>query len=120
MSAAKAMDPTPERRREHRVPVQLPILVRGIDLEGDHFEERASSVNLCRGGVAFSTRYALALGDRLQINIPVAPTPSQPDADFATQARVVHVVPSANPRELIIGVEFTGPHFHRMYVSEAT
>jgi hypothetical protein len=120
MSAARAMDPTPERRREHRVPVHLPILVRGVDLDGDKFEERTSSVNLCRGGAAFNTRYALALGDRLQINIPVAPTPSEPDADFATHGRVVHVLPGVNPRELIIGVEFTGRRFHRMFVSEAT
>ena len=120
MSAARAMDPTPERRRERRVPVHLPIVVRGTDRAGEKFEERTSSVNLCRGGAAFSTRYALALGDRLQINIPVAPTPSDPEGDFATHGRIVHVVPGATVRELIVGVEFTGPRFHRMFVSEAT
>jgi hypothetical protein len=120
MAAARAMDPTPERRRERRVPVHLPILVRGTDRAGEKFEERTSSVNLCRGGAAFSTRYVLALGDRLQINIPVAPTPADPEGDLATHGRVVHVVPGATPRELIVGVEFTGPRFNRMYVSEAT
>jgi PilZ domain len=118
--AARAMEPTLERRRERRVPVHLPILIRGTDGSGQEFEERTSSVNLCRGGAAFATRYALAMGDRLRINIPVAPTPAEPDADFATQGRVVHIVPGANPRELIVGVEFTGARFHRMYVSEST
>ncbi len=120
MNAAAATSPTLERRRERRVPVQLPILVRGTDHAGQKFEERTSSVNLCRGGAAFATRYVLGLGDRLQINIPVAPSAGEPDKEFATQGRVVHIVPGANERELIVGVEFTGPRFHHMFVSEAT
>lgn len=114
------MNPTPERRRERRVPVHLPILVRGTDRAGEKFEEHTSSVNLCRGGAAFATRYSVGLGDCLQINIPVAAGLAAPDADFATQGRIVHVVPGANARELIVGVEFTGPRFHHMYVSETT
>ena len=78
MNAAAATSPTLERRRERRVPVQLPILVRGTDHAGQKFEERTSSVNLCRGGAAFATRYVLGLGDRLQINIPIAPSAGDP------------------------------------------
>ena len=120
MNAATATNPTLERRRERRVPVHLPILVRGTDRAGERFEERTSSVNLCRGGAAFATRYALDLGERLQINIPVPAAGGEPDAEFATQGRIVYVVPGANDRELIVGVEFTGPRFHHMFVSEAT
>ena len=120
MTAASATSPTIERRRERRVPVQLPILVRGTDRAGEKFEERTLSVNLCRGGAAFATRYTVDLGGRVEIDIPVAPPTSEEDAEFSTQGRIVHLAPGRNDREKIVGVEFTGPRFHHMYVSETT
>jgi hypothetical protein len=122
MTAASATSPTPERRRERRVPVRLPMLVRGTDRKGEFFEEHTSSENLCRGGASFTTRYALDLGTRLDISIPAAPSvrERESDAEFSTQGRIVHVAPGKSPFELIIGVEFTGPRFHRMFVSEST
>src|ERR1700693_5229480 len=118
MTAASASTPTLERRRERRVPVNLPMLVRGTDRAGESFEERTSSVNLCRGGAAFATRYALELGSRLEINIPLSPSPGDSEAEFSTQGRIVHVSPGKNDCELLVGVEFTGPRFHHMFVSE--
>jgi hypothetical protein len=120
MTAATATNPIVERRREKRVPVNLPILVRGTDRVGDWFEEHTSSINVCRGGAAFATRYALELGTVLQINIPVAPSAGESDAEFSTQGRVVHVAAGRTDRELLVGLEFTGPRFHRMFVSEST
>jgi hypothetical protein len=120
MTAVSASTPALERRRERRVPVHLPILVRGTDKEGESFEEHTSSENLCRGGVAFATRYAVGLGSHLDIKIPVTSSPGESDSEFSTQGRIVHVAPGKSVRELIVGVEFTGPRFHRMFVSEAT
>jgi c-di-GMP-binding flagellar brake protein YcgR len=120
MTLSTAARPTLERRREHRVQVHLPILVRGTDNAGEKFEEHTTSVNLCRGGAAFATRYALDLGDRLQIDIPVVAPGGDPDKEFSTQGRIVHIVPGESERELIIGVEFTGPRFNHMFVSEST
>jgi hypothetical protein len=96
------------------------MLVRGTDRTGKNFEERTSSVNLCRGGAAFATTYALELGSRLEISIPVASTATEPEAEFSTHGRIVHVAPGRTERELVVGVEFTGPRFHRMFVSEST
>ena len=121
MTAASALTPVPERRRERRVPVNLPHSGSWYrSYAGEWFEERTSSVNLCRGGVAFATRYALDLGCRLEISIPAAQPSVESDAEFATQGRIVHVAPGRNDRELLIGVEFTGPRFHRMFISEST
>jgi hypothetical protein len=120
MTAASATTPALERRRERRVPVNLPMLVRGTDRAGELFEERTSSVNLCRGGAAFATRYAVDLGTRLEISIPITPPAAEAEAEFSTQGRIVHVAPGKNERELLVGVEFTGPRFHRMFVSEST
>ena len=120
MKDGSATSPTLERRRERRVPVQLPMLVRGTDRAGEWFEERTSSVNLCRGGAAFATRFAVELGSQLEINIPVPPVAGGSDVEFATQGRVVHLMPGTQERELIVGVVFTGPRFNRMFVSEST
>jgi len=104
VTSGSASTPALERRRERRVPVHLPMLVRGRDSMGLIFEERTSSENVCRGGAAFSTRHSLA---------------DEP-SEFSTQGRIVHLKPGKSADELIVGVEFTGPRFHRMFVSEST
>jgi PilZ domain-containing protein len=120
MTAASATPPALERRRERRVPVHLPIVVRGMDLTGATFEEHTSIENLCRGGAAFATRYPLNLGIHLEIQIPVVPTAASEDTEFFTQGRIVHVKPGRSQHELIVGVEFTGPRFNPTFLSEAT
>lgn len=120
MTAASSISPTLERRRERRVPLHLPMVVRGTDRTGEKFEERTSSVNLGRGGAAFATRYAVNLGGRLEISIPVAPTAAEPETEFSTEGRIVHLAPAANNSQIIVGVEFTGARFHRVFVSEQT
>lgn len=116
MTASSATTPALERRRERRVPVHLPIVVRGTDLTGMSFEEHTSSENLCHGGAAFATRYPLNLGIQLEIQIP-AVSGANEDREFSTQGRIVHVKPGRDKHEIIVGVEFTGP---RLVVSEAT
>lgn len=120
MTAVSASTPALERRRERRVPVRLPIVVRGTDLTGMSFEERTSSENLCRGGAAFTTRYPLNLGSLLEIKIPVLPTAASQDTEFSTRGRIVHLKQGSDEKESIVGVEFTGPRFNRMFVSEGT
>lgn len=120
MTSASASTPALERRRERRIPVHLPIVVRGQDSGGFPFEEHTACENVCRGGAAFATRYPLDLGGQLEISIPMAATASAEEKEFSTQGRIVHVKPGRDNRELIVGVEFTGPRFHRMFVSENT
>ena len=120
MTSASASTPALERRRERRVPVHLPIVVRGKDLAGFPFEEHTSCENVCRGGAAFATRYPLERGVQLEIRIPVVSSAASDEKEFSTQGRIVHVKPGRDNRELIVGVEFTGPRFHRMFVSENT
>jgi hypothetical protein len=120
MTAASATTPALERRRERRVPVHLPMVVRGTDRTGSPFEERTSSENLCRGGSAFATHQPLDLGDQLEIQIPVSAAAGAEESEFSTQGRIVHMERGRRGYELIVGVEFTGPRFHRMFISEAT
>ena len=120
MTSASASAPALERRRERRIAIRLTMVVSGTDRTGYQFEERVKSENLCRGGLAFASRYPLDLGDPLEIQIPVPPTTNSEEKEFATQGRVVHLAEGRRPEEMIVGVEFTGPRFNRLFVSEAT
>jgi hypothetical protein len=116
-----------KQRSERRIAVRLPLRVRGKDSRGVLFEETTSSENLCRNGAAFVTRFDVAIGSDLEIRIPSAnygarraanSAPRANDTDFATQGRVVHVAESPSAGERIIGVQFTGPRFQRVFRSE--
>jgi hypothetical protein len=120
MTASSASVPTLERRREHRVQVHLPMIVRGTARSGGAFEEHTFSENLCRGGAAIITRYPVDLGTQLEIQIKVFPNSASGDTEFSTQGRIVHVKKGSVEREFVAGVEFTGPHFNRIFVSEST
>jgi len=110
--------PTAERRRERRVDMRLPMQVRGMDTDGATFEERTRSVNICRGGVAFVTRRKLGAGASLEIRIPLPAPGGAAEDEFATVGRVVHIKAATEDNNLIIGVEFTGPRFRRIFQAE--
>ncbi|HET8922595.1 MAG TPA: hypothetical protein VFN26_06315 [Candidatus Acidoferrum sp.] len=99
----------------------------GRDSRGISFEEETSSENLCRSGAAFLTRFDVAIGSKLEIRIPLsqyasrrvgrAAAATNSDADFTTQGRVVHVADTLG--EKLVGVQFTGPRFQRVFRSES-
>ena len=112
------------QRSERRIAVRLPLKVRGFP-----FEEDTASENLCRNGAAFVTRFDVAIGSDLEIHIPFSQYASRrpgssalsrsADADFSTQGRVVHVVEAQSEGEKLVGVQFTGPRFQRVFRSES-
>ena len=126
------------QRSERRIAVRLPLKVRGRDARGFAFEEDTASENLCRNGAAFVTRFDVAIGSDLEIHIPLSNYASRRadravgarnndrlagarnnDADFATHGRVVHVADSRSQGEKLVGVQFTGPRFQRVFRSES-
>jgi PilZ domain-containing protein len=109
-----------KQRSERRISVRLPLKVRGRDSRGVTFEEETSSENLCRNGAAFISRFDVAIGSDLEIRIPFSRYVSRrTENDFATSGRVVHVAESHQPGELLVGVQFTGPRFQRVFRSES-
>src|SRR6266852_3627780 len=109
-----------QQRTERRISVRLPLRVRGRDSRGVAFEEETSSENLCRSGAAFVTRFDVAVGSDLEIRIPFSRYASRRmEKDFATSGRVVHVAESQQPGALLVGVQFTGPRFQRVFRSES-
>ena len=125
-----ALSTTASRQRsERRIAVRLPLKVRGHDARGYAFEEDTASENLGRNGAAFVTRFDIAIGSDLEIRIPFSQysrrrvgrlaAARNNDADFATRGRVVHIAESQSEGEKLIGVQFTGPRFHRVFCSES-
>jgi hypothetical protein len=109
-----------KQRSERRIAVRLPLKVRGRDRRGVTFEEETSSENLCRNGAAFVTRFDVAIGSNLEIRIPTSYYASRRgENDFATQGRVVHVANAESVGEHLVGVQFTGPRFQRVFRSES-
>jgi hypothetical protein len=109
-----------KQRSERRISVRLPLTVRGRDTRGVIFEEDTSSENLCRGGAAFLTRFDLAVGSDLEIRIPFSHyAPRRKEPDFATQGRVIHIAGSPSEGERLVGVQFTGPRFRRLFHPES-
>ncbi len=112
--------PVSRQRSERRIAVHLPMRVRGRDARGVFFEEETSSENLCRNGAAFVTRFDVAIGSDLEIRIPPTYLASRKgESDFATHGRVVHVGNSQSQGEKLVGVQFTGPRFQRVFRSES-
>jgi hypothetical protein len=111
---------TVRQRSERRISVRLPLRVWGQDARGFSFEEETASENLCRSGAAFRTRFDVAIGSNLQIRIPLQnPAARREDNDFQTQGRVVHVSSSQPDGERLVGVQFVGPRFQRMFRPES-
>jgi hypothetical protein len=109
-----------KQRSERRIAVRLPLRVRGRDVRGVTFEEETSSENLCRNGAAFLTRFDVAIGSDLEIRIPFSRYASRRgETDFETQGRVVHVAGGPPDGERLVGVQFTGPRFQRVFRSES-
>jgi hypothetical protein len=108
------------QRSERRIAVRLPLKVRGRDSRGIAFEEETSSENLCRSGAAFLTRFNVALGSDLEIRIPFSRYAARRgESDFQTQGRVVHVADEQPDGERLVGVQFTGPRFQRVFRPES-
>lgn len=109
-----------KQRAERRISVHLPMTVRGRDRRGFSFEETTSSQNLCRSGAAFRTRFELMPGTDLEIQIPFSQYASRrAEPNFATQGRVVHVGEQQDEGERLVGVQFVGRRFHRVFRPEA-
>jgi hypothetical protein len=128
VATSAATSATKRQRSERRISVRLPLQVRGRDTRGVVFEELTSSENLCRNGAAFVTRFDVAIGSDLEIRIPLSQRTmprgnryftTRDESDFATQGRVVHVSDSQIEGERMVGVQFTGPRFQRVFRSES-
>jgi hypothetical protein len=96
------------------------MTVKGRDRRGILFEESTSSENVCRSGAAFRILCDVTPGSDLEIRIPFVRHSSRHNStDFATQGRVVHVSVETERDGRLVGVQFSGPRFNRVFRPEA-
>lgn len=83
-----------ERRKNERVPLAVPVFVRGKDPEGKEFLEFATALNVSAGGALLATRRVLPRLSTIALEVPSAPLPRTrvlPHAVRRLRARLVRV-----------------------------
>ena len=101
---------TTERRRWQRLPLAIPVFVRGGDERGKEFLEFANALNISAGGALLVTRRYLPRSSKVSLEIPSAPLPnlaSKPYFVRTLQARVVRL--DLADKYHLWGVQFTRP-----------
>jgi hypothetical protein len=63
----------PERRRWPRLPLAIPVFVRGVDYHGRKFQEFCALLNVSEGGALLVTRTSLRPGTMVSVEIPIPP-----------------------------------------------
>jgi hypothetical protein len=98
--------------RQKRVPLHLPVEVRGEDARGTRFTELTRSVNVSGGGILFESHRPLAVGLRLvlTIELPISLRRHFGDRDtYRARAVVCRVEPLASEGVRRVGARFLGP-----------
>lgn len=81
-----------ERRKSERIPLAVPVFVRGKGSEGKEFLEFATALNVSAGGALVATRRFLSRLTTISLEIPSAPLPRSralPRAVRRLRARLV-------------------------------
>jgi hypothetical protein len=64
-----------ERRRFQRLPLPIPLFLRGVDGDGQDFLDFTLALNVSGGGALVATRRSLPRASRLCLEMPTAPVP---------------------------------------------
>ncbi len=97
MHKANGDFPGTERRNYERLPVPLPIFVRGVDADGKDFLEFATALNISAGGALVAVRRYMPQSAIVSLEIPSAPPPqlqSPANSGRNLQAQVIRVTNS--------------------------
>jgi hypothetical protein len=65
-----------ERRKWSRLPLAIPLFVRGKNEQNKEILEFASAINVCAGGALVAIRRSLPLFTQVSVEIPTAPVAS--------------------------------------------
>ena len=108
--------PSTERRRSERVPESLPLVVRGIDLLGQPFEERTTTLAFNLHGCRYTSKHHLPRNTWVTLEIPqsvaqgVAQGVAPGNSRSALRARVAWVQRPHSIRDFFqIAVELESP-----------
>lgn len=110
----KASKTNGERRKWTRLPLAIPVFVRGRDGKGNESLEFATALNVSAGGMLVAMRRILPAAALLELEIPSAPLASLaslPRAARALRAKALRNTPANG--YYLIGVKFSRPLLQR-------
>jgi len=102
--------PENERRKWTRLPLAIPVFVRGRDDQGKEFLEFATALNVGAGGMLVAIRRVLPPVAKLRLEIPSAPIASLgalPGATRTLRARTLRMTPAQG--YYMVGLKFSRP-----------
>jgi hypothetical protein len=105
-----------DRRAHYRLPIRVPIFLKGIDKNGNAYLELTHTVNVSATGACFLSKRSLEITADLLVSIP-APVDINSniseDYDFKFPAKIVRIDNGlANPNKRI-SVQFTRPLYEK-------
>jgi hypothetical protein len=100
-SSSKGMSTGADLRAWDRVPISVPLFVRGVDERGKSFLDLATAVNVSIGGALVAVRRHATIEARITLELPVSPI-----ADFQELTGTARQMAGA-----IVRID-TGSRFH--------
>ena len=102
--------PGAEKRRWQRLPIPVPMFIRGVDERGKGFLEFSTALNISAGGALLVTRRHLPSSSNLSLQIPTPPFPKEVSSQFLLRRLKAKVVQVRNSEGYYwYGLEFSRP-----------
>jgi hypothetical protein len=109
-----------DRRRWSRIPVAIPVFLRGKDQDGKEFREFTTAFNIGGGGVLLATRRFVPRSSKVFLEIPAGPLSSQPMPQKYYRDLVGRAVTVTHTEQCYLcGVKFTRPLIQPMPMKSA-
>jgi hypothetical protein len=97
-----------ERRKWQRLPLAIPVFVRGIEPSGRKFIEFATALDISVGGALLAIQRHLPEGSKIMLEIPSNPIPrSKEKKQQGLSAKLVRV--THNDQGQLLGLKFQRP-----------
>ncbi len=97
-----------ERRKWQRLPLAIPVFVRGIEPSGRKFIEFATALDISVGGALLAIQRHLPEGSKIMLEIPSNPIPKSKDkSQKSLSAKLVRV--THNESGQLLGLKFQRP-----------
>src|ERR1700757_1281285 len=99
-----------DRREWPRLPLAIPVFVRGRDGKGKEFLEFATALNVSAGGMLVAIRRVLPAVAQIRLEIPSAPVAAMallPRAARTLSARTLRTTPADG--YYLLGLKFSRP-----------
>jgi hypothetical protein len=106
-----ALKKAADRRRWERLPLAIPVFVRGLDRQGRQFVDFATALNISAGGALLAIHRHLQVGAKVSLEIPSTPVShtakSRRPAKRSFAAKAVRV--TAADGSQLVGLQFRRP-----------